>query len=88
MRNTRRGVALQWNITRLREPKNSYVSSVVGLFASVTLAVGGLDHSASALQLLQLNQKRRVVQRDTPVVGPTGPLLSTEALAALLNFSE
>ncbi|CDJ59930.1 hypothetical protein, conserved [Eimeria maxima] len=50
--------------------------------------VGGLDHSASALQLLQLNQKRRVVQRDTPVVGPTGPLLSTEALAALLNFSE
>ncbi|CDJ31529.1 uncharacterized protein EMH_0009360 [Eimeria mitis] len=50
--------------------------------------VGGVAHNTSAAQLLQLNQKRRIAQRDNPAVEPTGPLLSTEALAELLNLPE
>lgn len=52
------------------------------------LAVGGLEHSTSAVQLLQLHQKRRMTERIDSQPEPTGPRLSAEALAELLNFNE
>ncbi|CDJ70394.1 hypothetical protein, conserved [Eimeria necatrix] len=50
--------------------------------------VGGLEHSTSAVQLLQLHQKRRMTERIDSQPEPTGPRLSAEALAELLNFNE
>nr|AET50564.1 hypothetical protein [Eimeria tenella] len=52
------------------------------------LEVGGLEHSTSAVQLLQLHQKRRITERIDSQAEPAGPRLSAEALAELLNFNE
>ncbi|XP_026190203.1 uncharacterized protein LOC34617532 [Cyclospora cayetanensis] len=50
--------------------------------------VGGFTPNTSALQLLQLSQKRRIDQGQKYVAEQCGPPLSTEALSELLNITE